>query len=84
MQIAQIGLRKSEPIITALKEIGARHERSPAQVALAWATQFHGDAVVAIPGASSAQQARSNAGAMGLDLSADELARLDEVSRGYR
>jgi aryl-alcohol dehydrogenase-like predicted oxidoreductase len=43
---------------------------------------FHGDAVVTIPGATKARQAEESAGAMKFKLDADELSRLDELSRG--
>ena len=49
------------------------------QVALAWLFQFNTNVVV-IPGASRAEQARENCGALNLKLSARELQRLDELS----
>lgn len=52
-----------------------------AQVALAWSVQMHGTSVVAIPGASSVEQARSNAGALAIRLSAEELQELDDAGR---
>jgi diketogulonate reductase-like aldo/keto reductase len=54
---------------------------TPAQVALRWVIQFHGDAIVAIPGASSARQAQQNAAVMDFDLTAKELDLLDNISR---
>jgi aryl-alcohol dehydrogenase-like predicted oxidoreductase len=50
-------------------------------VALSWIIQFHGDTIVAIPGASSSEQALQNAQAMKVTLSSAELTRLDQVSR---
>jgi aryl-alcohol dehydrogenase-like predicted oxidoreductase len=76
-------LRRSRPIIEALREIGARHGASPAQVALNWLFSFHGDCVVVIPGASKTTQAASNAGAMLFVLTRDESDQLDRVSRAY-
>jgi aryl-alcohol dehydrogenase-like predicted oxidoreductase len=78
------GLEKSRPVVTALEEIAAAHDATPAQVALAWLLQFHGDVVVAIPGATSALQARENAAAARLLLDPAELERLDEESRRFR
>jgi aryl-alcohol dehydrogenase-like predicted oxidoreductase len=42
-----------------------------------------GDLVVAIPGATSVEQAEENAGTMGLHLSDTEIARLEEFSRPF-
>ncbi len=78
------GLEKSRPVITALEGIGAAHGATPAQVALAWLLQLHGEAVVAIPGATSVEQARENAAAADLRLTPAEIMRLDEVSRTFR
>lgn len=76
-------LERSRPVVEALEEIGAAHEATPAQVALNWLISFHGDRVVAIPGATNANQAAENAGAMHLRLSQGELERLDELTREY-
>jgi len=77
------GLERSRALVAALEEIARAHGATPAQVALSWLVRFHGDAVVAIPGAVSAAQARENAGAMALELRAAELQQLDELSRPY-
>ena len=65
------------PLIATLKEIGARHQATPAQVALAWLVNKPN--VVAIPGASSLKQLEENAAAADLELSGDEVARLDSL-----
>lgn len=67
------GLEATRPLVQLLREVAGRHDASPAQVALAWVVQRHGRQVVAIPGASSTRQAASNAGVLGIALSADEL-----------
>ncbi|HUX37750.1 MAG TPA: aldo/keto reductase [Rectinemataceae bacterium] len=51
------------------------------QVALNWLINFWGETVVAIPGASRPAQATAAAGAMSFDLSSEELASLDRLSR---
>jgi aryl-alcohol dehydrogenase-like predicted oxidoreductase len=76
-------LERSRPVIDALREIGVRHEASPAQVALNWLFSFHGDLVVVIPGATKIAQAKSNAGSMSFVLSKDELDHLDRVSQAF-
>jgi len=74
-------LERTRPVVEALEEVGNHHGASPAQVALAWVLQFYAPSSVVIPGASSPEQARSNADAARLVLSDEELGRLDRVSR---
>jgi aryl-alcohol dehydrogenase-like predicted oxidoreductase len=74
-------LERARPLIEALREIGATHGATPAQVALAWVV--HHANVVAIPGASSVAQLEANAAAADLELSADEMTRLTEVSDDF-
>jgi aryl-alcohol dehydrogenase-like predicted oxidoreductase len=78
------GLEKSRSLVQALEEIGARYDATPAQVALNWVIHCHGDAIVTIPGATQASQAAESAGAQKFKLTADEMARLDELSRGNK
>lgn len=58
-----------------LAEIGSAHGASPRQVALAFLTR--NPSVFAIPKAAKASHAQDNAGALGLLLSDDDIARLD-------
>jgi aryl-alcohol dehydrogenase-like predicted oxidoreductase len=75
------GLERTRSLVEELKSVAAAHGATAAQVALAWLCQFHGDTVVAIPGASRPSQADQDAGAMELVLSKAELERIDGVSR---
>ncbi|MFC1866028.1 aldo/keto reductase [Chloroflexota bacterium] len=59
------------------------HNVTPAQIALNWLINFHGETVVAIPGASTMKQARDNATAMSFNLSPAELAQIDQLSRRF-
>jgi aryl-alcohol dehydrogenase-like predicted oxidoreductase len=77
-------LEKSRPLVQVLEEIGAKYNATPAQVALNWVIHFHGETIVTIPGATNPRQAEESAGAMKFRLAADELARLDELSRGIK
>ena len=77
------GLERSRPLIEELKNIAAARGATAGQVALAWLCQFHGDTVVAIPGASRAAQAEENAGALELTLSRGELDTIDRLSRQF-
>ena len=73
-------LERTRPLIEELRWIAAAHESSPAEVALSWLLSAHGETVVAIPGASSAEQARRNARAMELRLSEEEIEKLAQKS----
>ena len=76
------GLEKLAPVLGLLREIGQKHDKTPAQVALNWLiTQGN---VIPIPGAKNADQARQNAGALGWSLDADEFTKLDLVTRDRR
>jgi aryl-alcohol dehydrogenase-like predicted oxidoreductase len=77
----QRNLERVRPLINAMDEVASRYEATIAQVALNWLINFSGEIVVTIPGATRVRQAEENAGAMKFRLSADEMARLDEVSR---
>ncbi len=74
-------LRRTLPLIAALREIAEAHKVTSAQVALRWLVQFNRDTVVAIPGASSVKQAAQNAAVMDFELTDEEMHTLDAVSR---
>jgi aryl-alcohol dehydrogenase-like predicted oxidoreductase len=71
-------MARVEPLVAAIKDVAAAHGATPSQVALAWV--IHHPNVVAIPGASSADQVTQNAAAADLELTADEFARLTAMS----
>lgn len=60
-----------------LKSIAARHDATPAQVALAWLLQHEG--IVAIPKAGSRAHVRENRAALDLSLGDEDLAELDRT-----
>jgi aryl-alcohol dehydrogenase-like predicted oxidoreductase len=76
------GLEKLAPVIQELKAIGAVHGKTPAQVALNWLIA-QGNVMV-IPGAKSAEQVRQNAGALGWEMTAEELGRVDTVTQNWK
>jgi aryl-alcohol dehydrogenase-like predicted oxidoreductase len=78
------GLRKSLPVITLVKELALRYQVTPAQVALNWLIQYHGDTVVAIPGATKEVHVKENTGAMSFRLSDEDMARLDRESSVFK
>lgn len=80
----QRGLEKSRTLVAALEEIGEKYNATPAQAALNWLIHFQGDIVVTIPGVTKKSQAEESAGAMKFKLSDEDMARLDELSRGFK
>lgn len=73
------GLQKISPVISLLKSLGEKYERTPAQVALNWLIA-QGN-VIPIAGVKTAQQVKQNAGALGWRLNPDEVEQLEQVSR---
>ncbi|HEX3946786.1 MAG TPA: aldo/keto reductase [Acidimicrobiales bacterium] len=71
-------IRLLAPVLGALREVAAGHRATPAQVALAWLLRRPN--VVVIPGASSVEQAESNAAAADLVLTDGEDAALTAAS----
>ena len=70
-------LRKISPLLKALAEIGEKHQKTSAQVALNWLVS-QGN-IVPIPGAKNAAQAVENSGALGWRLAADEVELLSRI-----
>ena len=62
---------------TGLDAVAARHNATPAQIALAWVMQQEG--VIAIPKASSQEHVRQNFAALDIKLTAGDLADLDRA-----
>ena len=75
-------LKKIEPIVDILREIGDAHDKQPAQVALNWLITRRN--TFPIPGAKNEHQARQNAGALGWEMTADEAEKLDLATLGWR
>ena len=73
-KFSKAGLSKLEPVISKLKYLGEKYEKTPAQVALNWLIG-QGN-VIPIPGAKNARQAQDNAGAMGWELSSEDWEQL--------
>jgi aryl-alcohol dehydrogenase-like predicted oxidoreductase len=68
------GLLKLQPVLNKLTELGDKYSKTPAQVALNWLICQPG--VIPIPGIKTAAQVEQNAGALGWELSADEVSEL--------
>jgi aryl-alcohol dehydrogenase-like predicted oxidoreductase len=69
-------LERNLELVERVEEIAAAHGAKPAQVALAWVLS-RGDDVVPIPGTKRRTYLEENAAASELELTADELARLE-------
>jgi aryl-alcohol dehydrogenase-like predicted oxidoreductase len=76
------GAEALSDILRLVSEIAEARSKAPAQVALNWLLQQ--DGVIVIPGAKNAAQALQNAGALGWQLTTDELSALDQVTRPSR
>ena len=70
---ASANLRKS----ATLADIARKHEATPAQIALAWVIRRPG--VIAIPKTSRAERVAENLGALDIELTETDLAKLDKT-----
>lgn len=77
-------IEQTRPLIETLEGIAAKYNVTVSQVALNWTVNFHGETVVAIPGASKPYQARETAGVLDFSLTDTEMAQIDELTRQYR
>jgi aryl-alcohol dehydrogenase-like predicted oxidoreductase len=66
-------------LLEQVKEIAAEHECTPGQLALAWVLRQGGD-VVPIPGTKRRSYLEQNVAASDLELSDDDLRRIDDVA----
>jgi len=83
-QILKRKLEGSRPLITLLSKIAREYEATTAQIALNWLIHYHGDTIVAIPGASKVSHAVESAAAMNFKLSDQEMTQIEELSRSYK
>ena len=76
-------LKKSSPVVNLVKELSEKYQVSPSQIALNWVINYHGDMVVAIPGATKESHIKQNVGSISFRLSDEDMKKLDEVSRKF-
>ena len=69
------------PLFAALREVAKGHDATPAQVALAWVISHPN--VVAIPGASSVAQLERNVDAANIELTGDDIGRMNEAAEAF-
>jgi aryl-alcohol dehydrogenase-like predicted oxidoreductase len=72
--------KRNLQLVKQVKEIAAEKGCQPAQLALAWVLA-QGEDVVPIPGTKRRKYLEENAGAVDLELTADDLKRINEVAR---
>jgi aryl-alcohol dehydrogenase-like predicted oxidoreductase len=70
------------PVVVLLREIGARYDRTPTQVAIRWLMEQPN--VLPIPGAKNSRQAAANAEALSFSLTPDEVEALNRATLGWR
>ena len=70
------------PVVALLREIGARYDQGPAQVALRWLIE--NPLVLPIPGAKNGTQAATNAQALTFRLTPDEIDTLGAATSSWR
>jgi aryl-alcohol dehydrogenase-like predicted oxidoreductase len=70
--------QKNLDLVQRVEEIAKAKGCKPSQLALAWVLA-QGDDIVPIPGTKRRKYLEENVGALGVQLSADDLARIDEV-----
>jgi len=71
--------QKNLDLVTRVEEVARDRGCTPAQLALAW-VMAQGDDVVPIPGTKRRKYLEENAAAADVELTADDLARIDEVA----
>jgi aryl-alcohol dehydrogenase-like predicted oxidoreductase len=82
-RIIKSKLDESQGLITELDNIAKEHETTISQIALSWLVNYHGETVVAIPGASSASQVKTNGETTSLNLSQSDLDAIANMSEQF-
>ena len=73
-------LKKTQVLIATLETIASEYDATVAQITLSWTVTYHGDTVIAIPGATKPYQAEQNAGAMRISLSSEQMEAISTLS----
>mgnify|MGYP006288546923 CR=1 FL=1 len=66
---------------SSLKEIAEKHDKTPAQIALAWNVQRN---VIVIPKSTNNDRIKENIDALDVTLDEDDLKKIKEMENGYR
>ena len=68
----------NQAIVDRVGEIAARHQATPAQIAIAWVLA-QGEHVIPIPGTRRIAYLEENSAAAAVELSAEDLGQLDSL-----
>jgi aryl-alcohol dehydrogenase-like predicted oxidoreductase len=71
---------RTRKLVNKLDEIASLHNHTITEVVLSWTINFHGDIILAIPGATKPAQIYQNIGALTLKLTPQEMAAIDHES----
>jgi diketogulonate reductase-like aldo/keto reductase len=71
-------------VIDLIKKLASKYDVTASQIALNWLIHFHGETVVAIPGATKAKHAEENTGTMKFKLSPEDMKLMDAASAGFK
>ncbi len=77
-RLAGDNLRRNVELVRTVEEVAAARAATPGQVALAWLLA-RGDRIVPIPGTKRVRYLEENVGALDVDLTPADLARLDAL-----
>jgi aryl-alcohol dehydrogenase-like predicted oxidoreductase len=78
-RFARGNLERNLDLLARVKELAAEHDCTPGQLALAW-VMHQGEDIVPIPGTKRRSYLEENVQAAEIELSADDLARIDEAA----
>jgi aryl-alcohol dehydrogenase-like predicted oxidoreductase len=78
------GMARSKALVSKIKDLAVKYNVTPSQIALNWLIHFHGNSVVAIPGATKESHARENTGVLKFQLSREDMEMLDRESLQFR
>ncbi len=76
-------LNKSLELVKEMDIIAKNHQATISQVALNWLVNYHGETVVAIPGATKPKHAEENGKAMRIELTKTEMDDIEALSRDF-
>jgi aryl-alcohol dehydrogenase-like predicted oxidoreductase len=76
-QFSYAYLTRVQPLLTVLQQVAEKNSKSMSQTAIRWVMQR---GALPIPGAKNLNQARENAGALGWNLSDQDMGLLNDVS----
>jgi aryl-alcohol dehydrogenase-like predicted oxidoreductase len=79
-RMSEENFEKNLAIVEAIEELAAKHEVTPAQLAIAWVLA-QGDDVVPIPGTRKVSRLEENAASVDVALDAEDLAALNALPR---